>query len=251
MHSSVMHINRHTIAAAILLLVAAGVALTAGYRSGRQTSTVAAQGSLAGELPQTVSGDPESVAALTGTEPLHTTPPLLAPDYPGNYVRQPVGLRVQSDQPVALLTEGPAWVAVTEVSTSSRATIDPIGPQPAGLEPWWEPDGDESPVAFRVLSGVRYSGGGHTIVLSIAEPSPGALAEGPFLGYDRIQLPDGTVAWRNEDSSQPTPNIVSMMKEGYVVSVASDLPHTDLESLADQVVLKPANLLMLGPVSPR
>jgi hypothetical protein len=208
---------------------------------------------LEGPLPQTISGDPETIAALTGMEPLYSTPPLLAPEYPGSYRSQPLGQPVRTDQPVALLPDRPAWVERIEVSTLGQDAAGPVGPQPDGQAPWWEPapEGAELPVAFRVLSGVRYSGGGHTVVISVAEPSPGALAEGPILGFEQVRLADGTTAWRNEDGSQPTPQIVSMMKDDTVVSVAGNLPRAEVEALAGQVVLQPASLRSPPPVDPR
>ena len=152
-------------------------------------------------------------------------PPLLAPPDPVGYERQSssdVPIVADDGRPVAQFSQPPA-----EFSESVEVYL----PE---MKPWEDPEEE----AYAVLASVRYSGSGGTILVTTAQPSPGALRQIEAPGEQAIRLAGETDAWLSTDMGGDFPNRVLFIQDDLIVTVAGDLPPAELQELAEQVVIK-------------
>lgn len=121
----------------------------------------------------------------------------------------------------------------------------------------WPPPPPGSPVsrvpgpelAVAIRSVVRYRGGGHTVIVLLNEPSPGAIRTRELvLGQHTVRLPNGQDGWTSPDVSASAPYVrprsgpaheLAWVSGGYVVSLWSDLPEAQLIRLAGMTVVGP------------
>jgi hypothetical protein len=97
---------------------------------------------------------------------------------------------------------------------------------------------DEKVEAYAVLASVRYSGSGHTVLVTTAKPSPGAMRPEIVLGDQMITMAGGKEAWLSTDMGGEFPNRILFRQDGLLVTVASDLPSAKLQELAALVELR-------------
>jgi len=154
--------------------------------------------------------------------------PLLAPPSSEGYEQLPAGvvdtsISAPDDRPVAYLAQPPSGL------DQSLAVNFP------NINDWSSSDS----VEFFVLASVRYSGSGHTVLVTTARPSPEAARESWVLGDETIRLADGSLAWVSTDKPGETPNRLVMVNEDdLIITVASDLPIETIQELASQIVVK-------------
>ncbi len=97
----------------------------------------------------------------------------------------------------------------------------------------------EMPLSYAVLATIRYTGGGHTVSVSTARPSPEAAKLEQSLGDRTVKLADGSKAWANTDMRNGLPNQIVLVRGDLIITVASDLSLEEIMALAEQVVVKP------------
>ena len=85
------------------------------------------------------------------------------------------------------------------------------------------------------LATARYTTAEHVIVTTAAASTGGAPLP---LGAQRIALTDGTPAWVTIGLTNSAPNEVALVRDGLIVTVASDLPVEMLAALAADVVIR-------------
>lgn len=152
--------------------------------------------------------------------PVEALPPLLAPPDQEAYVPHGQGQPIISSNPVAYLTAIPSW------STEESLSLIPE-------------TGNRSPamVEFVVYSAVKYTGGGNTILVTASEPSPGANSDGLILGEKVTRLSNGKTAWISTKPGE-TPNVVITRENNLVITVAGNLPASEVEEYATEVVVQ-------------
>ncbi len=150
-------------------------------------------------------------------------PPLLAPPGETGYIQQtgPV-ITAPDGRPVAQFGETP-----TEFVQAVSVNL----PQSHAPE-------DASTVSYAILSSVRYTGGGHTILVTTARPSPAAAQRPTTLGQQTVKLKDGSVSWVTTGLPGAIPNQVVFTRGDLIVTVAGDLPIGTLQDLAAKVIIK-------------
>lgn len=94
-------------------------------------------------------------------------------------------------------------------------------------------------VGFEILTSVRYSGNGHELIITTARPSEAAAKQALILGDRAVQLGDGSEAWISNDRRPfpDTPNEVVLVRDGLIITIASDLSLDELTGLATGVVV--------------
>jgi hypothetical protein len=128
------------------------------------------------------------------------------------------GAAVTAQRPVAQLIpppDGLRSVAFT-LGDGGAATILPRGATP-------------------VAAG-RYTTSDHLIVVTTASLRTGGAPSS--LGSQALVLPDGTPAWATPGLVGKAPNQVALVRDGLIVTVASDLPVETLATLASDVVIR-------------
>lgn len=100
-----------------------------------------------------------------------------------------------------------------------------------------------------IRSTVRYRGAGHTVLVTVFEPSPRDIRTKVFeLGTTTMHLANGQLAWSSSNPGrafdrdiQPlarTVNAVEFTNGRFIVGVFSDLPVSTVSALAAQVVVR-------------
>lgn len=189
-----------------LMLVGALAGLTlAAFIAG---SVAAAAGQVSVQRPETISG----------TVPI--VPPLAPPAGAAQYAVHAIGQRVvhPDGRTIAQLAPAPSWLSELASWTPQQRQASP---------------GD---IAYQFLSTVRYSGNGHTVVVSTVRPSTAAAAAQTLLGDHTVELADGSAAWVKEGLPGALPTRVATIRAGLIVAVAGDLPLAELVKLSGQVV---------------
>jgi len=156
---------------------------------------------------------------------LEAPPPLLAlPD--------PVGYeRLSSDDAQIVADDGRPIAQFRQAPLEFAESVEMYLPE---MKPWEDPELE----AYAVLSSVRYSGSGHTILVTTARPSPGALRRAVAPGEQAIQLAGGSAAWLSTKMGGAFPNRVLFIQDDLIVTVASDLSPERLQELAEQVEIR-------------
>jgi len=152
-------------------------------------------------------------------------PPLLAPPSDEGYVPQPGTAKVSApdDRSVAQLGNVPADLAqAVSADFPDLTTKDALA---------------DSDTYYEILSSIRYEGNGHTVLVTTARPSPAAAQQAAVYGDRSIELKDGTVAWLTVGLPGDLPNRIVFPKGDLIITIVSDLPHTDLENLAADIVV--------------
>lgn len=164
-------------------------------------------------------------AVSAGQTKPEAPPPLLAPPDTTGYEQLSSGaapITAKDNRRIAQFRQTPAEYA---------GPVEVYLPQISG----WE---DKTVEAYAVLASVRYSGSGHTVLVTTAQPSPGAMRREVVLGDQMIQLAGSTKAWLSTDMGGEFPNRILFSQDGLLVTVASDLPPATLQELAALVELK-------------
>jgi hypothetical protein len=92
----------------------------------------------------------------------------------------------------------------------------------------------------RMRSAVRYRGNGHTLIVALFELAPRVVEKHPVLVGERtVHLPNGDDAWATTAPWMVESNWVSSVRDGYIVSLYSDLPMVEVERLATMVAIIP------------
>lgn len=168
-----------------VVLVTVGLVLLAGL-----IGTVVAVSAQVSGLPITT-----QVQASGDATKLEAPPPLLAPPDPVGYER------LSSDDAQIVADDGRPIVQFRQAPLEFAESVEVYLPE---MKPWEDPELE----AYAVLSSVRYSGSGHTILVTTARPSPGALRRAVAPGEQAIQLAGGSAAWLSKDGRcvpQPGP----------------------------------------------
>lgn len=150
-------------------------------------------------------------------------PPLLAPPDSVSYERQP-----SSDAPV-VADDGRPIAQLRQPPVEFAESVEVYLPE---MKPWEDPEAE----AYAVLASVRYVGSGGTVLVTTAQPSPGALRLMAAPGEQAIQLGE-TEAWLSTDMGGGFPNRVLLIQEDLIVTVAGDLPPEQLQELTVQVAV--------------
>jgi hypothetical protein len=150
-------------------------------------------------------------------------PPLLAPPDSVNYERQP-----SSDAPI-VADDGRPIAQLRQSPVEFAEFVEVYLPE---MKPWEDPETE----AYAVLVSVRYVGSGGTVLVTTAQPSPGALRLMATPGEQAIQLGE-TEAWLSTDMGGDFPNRVLFIQEDLIVTVAGDMPSQKLQDLAEQVAI--------------
>ncbi len=100
-------------------------------------------------------------------------------------------------------------------------------------------------VAFVHLGSVRYTVSGHPIFVTTYRPSTAAASRILSLGNQTVHLRNGSVAWiktgLNPEGRGGATNDVVQMHNGLLITVASDLPVAQLQTMAADVVVQGAS----------
>jgi len=177
--------------------------------------------------PVSPSGQPHSNPGTvpTASDPIPTpailaVPPLVPPSTEA-YTPYAAGspIAAADSRPVAQLAPG-------AVGAQPAATFFPILRPPV------------SEISYTILASVQYTVNGHLVFVTTARPSPAAAQRQLGLGNEKVQLADGTTAWVATGIPSGQPNQVVTMRNGLIITVASDLPIDTLKDLAAHVAVK-------------
>lgn len=164
--------------------------------------------------PQTASGVP----------PL--APPPLIPPGELNYEQLQPGSNIvaRDGRPIARL-------AVTPSGLSAGLAVS--APEIRSAVPPENPTGDW----YTILATVRYTGSGHTVVVTTARPSVSVAQQQVYLG-DPVELVPGSMAYVRNGVRGSLPIQVVVIKGDLIVTVAGDLPIDRIKAMAAQVTIK-------------
>ncbi|MBA3944355.1 MAG: hypothetical protein H0X37_07305 [Herpetosiphonaceae bacterium] len=167
--------------------------------------------------------DTISAGTITRPEGVTAIPvPRLAPPDSVAFTAKSVGASIKS----------PDGRAVAQLRTAPRTLSQSVAADfPAG------PATSAGEFAFTVLSSIRYTGSGHTVLVTTARPSAAAARETLSLGNKIVQLGDGSTAYALTKMSGSTPNQLAWVKGDLIITIASDLPIDTLKPLADTVII--------------
>ncbi len=159
-------------------------------------------------------------------------PPLLPPAGDEQYrLMDPVRAAKESGLPVAYLRQAPKNLN-----------------EDVAVSLWPQPQGSSGKPAMLVRSIVRYRGSGHTVLVVLDEPSTEmAQQQSLILGERTVWLANGQEGWLSSRPEWPQSNVVSIVKDRYVVVVASDLPVDEVLKLATRVVVTPPGTVQSIP----
>lgn len=189
--------------------------------------------------------------------------PFLIPDGATSYVVLKPGTKITGlyGLPAAQFATPPADVA-SEIATWA---IDSVPKDRNGKPIPPEPEPSPNAIRYQMISSTRYRGNGKTIFVTTARMlNPNGVSVRHTLGSSTAQLRDGTpmgvlvacnslpnepLAVRNSRErnvpkylgcieNSKTPNQVVFVKDGLIVSIASDLPIDRVTSLAENIILK-------------
>jgi hypothetical protein len=159
---------------------------------------------------------------------------LIAPKAPPPLLAPPDSVAYEQLPDTAALIEAPDKRPVAQLS---QIPDDLRGGLAANF-PEQQTLNDPNQEAYAVLASVRYSGAHHTVLVTTARPSPGALSQSFAPGEKAIQLPGKGAAWLSTDMGGDYPNRVFFMHNDLLITVASTMPADQLQTLAAQVELK-------------
>lgn len=150
----------------------------------------------------------------------------------------------QSGYAIAYLRTPPSDISASvgvDISPHVGWPSTPPGPQPR--------DPRLRGMAVAIRSVVRYGGAGHTVILSLVEPSPKVIKTRELLlGQRTVTLPNGQDAWISDNANSALPfvhtaaggvHVLAWVSGRYVVTLFSDLPFSRLRWLAPQVAVVP------------
>lgn len=163
-----------------------------------------------------------------GDAPLLTVPSLIPPDQSAFVAQQVSKPVVASDgRPVAQFATPPSGLQVFAVY---------IPPEVHALSP--------GEVAFVHLGSVRYTVNGHPVFVTTYRPSPAAAQRIFSLGNQTVHLKNGSTAWiktgLTPEGRGGATNEVVQVRNGLLITVASDLPVDQLQTMAADVVVRGA-----------
>jgi len=144
-------------------------------------------------------------------------PPLLAPPDSVSYSNITSG--DTPDRPIARLRQVPS-----DINPEAEIHLPEI-------RPWEDPNQE----AYAVLSSLRYNGEEFSVLVTLTEPSPGALQQINALGEEKVELPGIGIAWLSQDMGGDYPNRILFQQNNLIVTVAGNLPPDRLIELAQQV----------------
>lgn len=144
-------------------------------------------------------------------------PPLLAP--PDSVSYSPIPSGDIPNRPIARLRQVPTYI-------NPEAEIHL--PQ---IMSWEDPNQE----AYAVLSSLRYNGEELSVLVTLTEPSPGALQQINALGEEKVELPGIGIAWLSRDMGGDYPNRILFQQNNLIITVAGNLPPDRLIELAQQV----------------
>ncbi len=173
-----------------------------------------------------------AAAGSASSDPPLQVGPMLPPATP-DCAPRPISspINAPDGRPVAQLSRVPSTL-----SQSVAATFPPCAvPRRAPSVPQ-APESER--ISFRILTVVRYEGSEGTVFVSTVRPSPAALSQGLDLGNPAGTLPDGCPAWSIGVTGECAQNHVRWLKDGLIITVASDMSVDRLKALAADVVLK-------------
>ena len=137
------------------------------------------------------------------------------------------------DPAVAAYQSGLPVAYLGQVPHSLRGTV---GVQIFLPTPWLEPQW-RAPEAVRSV--VRYQGG-HSLLIALYRLAPQVVKNDQVvLGERTVHLPNGQHGWTNVDPGMVDQFWVTTLKDGYVLTLYSDLPFRAVEKLATMVTLAP------------
>jgi len=155
--------------------------------------------------------------------PVIAPPPLIPPGQMGyaNW-RSDKAIAAPDGRSVAQLAQPP--VSITQAIATNFPDI--------------RPEQDATTVSYTILASVRYTGNGHTVLVTTARPSPAAAQETAVFGNKTVKLVDGSTAWVTTGIPGDIPNQVVLVKDNLIITVAGDLPLNDLQTLAGDIAIK-------------
>lgn len=149
------------------------------------------------------------------------TPPLVAPPGEGYTSRQAgTPVKAPDGRPVAQLKDGPAHLSSVSVNFPEQRGV------PAGQ------------IAYAMLAGIRYEGGGNLVLVLTMKPSPAAAQQPTTLGNQTVRLEDGSVAYVSTGMPGEAPNRIVQVRGDLIVVVSGNLPIDQLQTLMTQAVIQ-------------
>jgi hypothetical protein len=150
----------------------------------------------------------------------------------------------QSGYAIAYIRTPPSDISASvgvDISPHIGWPSTPPGPQPS--------DPRLRGMAVAIRSVVRYHGTGHTVILSLVEPSPKVIKTRELLlGQRTVTLSNGQDAWISDNANSALPfvhtgtggvHVLAWVSGHYVVTLFSDLSFARLKRLAPQVAVVP------------
>ena len=147
-------------------------------------------------------------------------PPLLAPPDPG-YTQSDTTITSPDGRPFAQLAKSPAELA------GALSVNFPVIEQPSDDE-----------VAYSILASIKYTGEKYTILVTTSRPSLAASFQAVRLGNQEIKLANGITAWATIGANGDFPNRVVFVQDNLIITVAGNMPISEIQKLAAQVVVK-------------
>ena len=154
-------------------------------------------------------------------------PQLIPPEETGYVTRQPgSSVTAYDGRPVAQFAMTPADLSQTfAVRVPEIRSIDPQIPEYL------------NGISYTILATLRYTGNGHTVLVTTARPSAAAAQKETYIG-DLVTLSNGSMAWVRTRVPGKFPNQVILVHDDLIITIAGDFPINVLQELATQVVLK-------------
>ncbi len=148
-------------------------------------------------------------------------PPLLAPPDSEGYTRSDTAITSPDGRPFAQLAKLPP-----ELGGALFVNFPAIE----------QPSDDE--VAYSILASVKYIGEKFTILVTTSRPSPAASSQAVILGNQEIKLANGVTAWATIGAKGDFPNRVVFVQDNLIITVAGNMPISEIQKLAARVVVK-------------
>ena len=94
-----------------------------------------------------------------------------------------------------------------------------------------------SDIYYDVLASIKYEGDGHVLLVTTTRPSLAAAQKPTAYGDQTTTLKNGVTAWLTTKLPGDMPNRVVFLQGDLVITLVSNLPVDELESLALHVVI--------------